>query len=255
MGDNQVQYLFADVGDTLLRHGQLLPEVLTALYQLAQHNVEVVPVTGASAGAGEAMIRQWPIRMIIAESGAVAFSKQNGEVSRHTWLPETQLAAMQQQVLTAITPHLGSLALADDQVFRLSDVAVNLAQDNVQAGESALAALQQVVSEHGWQSGLSSIHYNIWQPPYNKALAIVHWMQTLWGVDENALALHSACIGDSPNDAEMFARIPRSFGVNGWQVRQAEFSDEPAITLGNGSGWGFVELAHKLLATDYWDEE
>ncbi|WP_119393783.1 HAD family hydrolase [Salinibius halmophilus] len=255
MNSEQVRFVFTDVGDTLLRNGQLLPEVLTAMYQLSQQGIVVVPVTGASAGAGEAMIRQWPVKLLIAENGAVAYTQNNGVVTRHSWLPLAELQAQQQEVLAMIANVEPRLALASDQPFRLADVAINVAQDNASLDAELINRVVAAVNERGWQYGLSSIHLNIWQANYNKAQAIVRWMHDLLGVDQDELALYSACIGDSPNDAAMFARIPRSFGINGWQNHREDFTDEPAITLGNGAGWGFVELAHKLLAVDYWDEE
>lgn len=255
MNSDQIKYIFTDVGDTLLRNGQLLPEVLTAMYQLAQHGITVVPVTGASAGAGEAMIRQWPVKLLIAENGAIALSQVNGVVTRHSWLALSVLHAQQQEVLALLASQAEPLPLASDQPFRLADVAVNVSQDGGGVQGESLKQVVALVTAQGWQSGLSSIHLNVWQADYNKANAIVRWMQEIYGVDENELALHSACIGDSPNDSEMFARIPHSYGVNGWQNHQQAFTDEPAITLGNGAGWGFVELAHKILAVDFWDEE
>lgn len=255
MNSEQIRFVFTDVGDTLLRNGQLLPEVLTAMYQLSQHGITVVPVTGASAGAGEAMIRQWPVKLLIAENGAIAFSQVNGVVQRHSWLPLAQLRAQQQEVLALVARVAPHIELASDQLFRLADVAINVAQDDANIDAQAINKIVAAVNEQGWRYGLSSIHLNLWQADYNKAQAIVRWMYDLMQVDQDELALHSACIGDSPNDAAMFARIPHSYGINGWQSHKEDFTDEPAITLGNGAGWGFVELAHKLLAVDYWDEE
>ena len=74
----KTKILFTDVDDTLTWKGRLPHETFTALVKLQEAGIKVIPVTGASAGWCDCMIRTWPIDSIIGENGAFVMSKLRG---------------------------------------------------------------------------------------------------------------------------------------------------------------------------------
>src|SRR5512135_3436658 len=61
-----------DLDDTLLTEGRLEEDAYRALFRLREAGLELVAVTGRPLGWAEVLARQWPVRGVVAENGAVA---------------------------------------------------------------------------------------------------------------------------------------------------------------------------------------
>jgi hydroxymethylpyrimidine pyrophosphatase-like HAD family hydrolase len=55
-------------------------------------------------------------------------------------------------------------------------------------------------------------------------------------------------IGDSPNDAPMFAYFPDSVGVSNVLQFQERLTSEPAWVTRKAGGYGFAEMVDQLLS-------
>ncbi len=73
-------------------------------------------------------------------------------------------------------------------------------------------------------------------------------MRERFRVDLDADKERFVFVGDSPNDAPMFAYFPHSVGVANIRDFRGTLDAEPAYICNQRCGNGFVELADALLA-------
>jgi len=251
--DQPIRYLFTDVDDTLTWEGRLPAATFAALDRLQRAGIQVIPVTGACAGWCDCIVRTWPVTAVIGENGAFWMQQDEttGLVQRHYRLSEKkrhvqamQLGHMQQQLIDRY-----SFAHATaDQPYRETDIAFDIGQQQ-QVSPEDQQTLLLLLQSSGIQARLSSIHINAWLGNYDKASTARAWLeqealQRGLPIEEDEVAF----IGDSGNDDAMFEQFSNSFGV----ANIARFLDslpQPPrfITSANG-GFGFVELAERLLA-------
>jgi hydroxymethylpyrimidine pyrophosphatase-like HAD family hydrolase len=95
---------------------------------------------------------------------------------------------------------------------------------------------------------VSSIHVNGWFGAYDKLGMTKTLMHERFGVDLDASRDRYAFVGDSPNDAPMFAYFPLSVGVANVRRFAGRLEHAPAYITAAESGTGFAELAARLLA-------
>ena len=124
--DLNVSLIISDVDDTITSKGRLLPEALSALYEAERKGYRTILLSGGSAGWCEVYLRQWPVYMVIAESGAVLLYKDE----------EGQIRYQQNPVITGedlkkrdeLLRMIGEEHLSSDQYARLYDIAVDLSK-------------------------------------------------------------------------------------------------------------------------------
>lgn len=238
--------IFTDVDDTLTWQGRLPLDTFRALYQLKQANINVVPVTGGSAGWCDCIIRTWPIDYMVGENGSfyLCRSKQ-GRVSRHFLLPDNKrLENTQrlQQVATEFKTQFPNIPKAPDQDFRLTDLAFDIAQEANITNSEAEQAVSWLQAQ-GIAARKSSIHINAWLGSYDKAIGAKAWLteQTHFTLDDCLF------IGDSANDEAMFKAFLDSVGVANIQPILPSLSTPPTYITNEKGGFGFAELAKYIL--------
>ncbi len=250
--EHPIRYLFTDVDDTLTWEGRLPAETFAALDRLQRAGIQVIPVTGACAGWCDCIVRTWPVAAVIGENGAFWMQRDNqGHVQRHYRQTEAQrqdnrdrLHQLQRQLIADC--HYAKATV--DQPYRETDIAFDIGQQ-WHASATEQQALLQALLAAGVQARLSSIHINAWLGNYDKASTAKAWLEQESRQQGSAISdLEVAFIGDSGNDAAMFEQFSNTFGV----ANIARFLDslpQPPrfITSANG-GFGFVELAERLLA-------
>lgn len=237
--DLNVSLIISDVDDTITSKGRLLPEALSALYEAEEKGYRTILLSGGSAGWCEVYLRQWPVYMVIAESGAVLIYKDE----------EGQIRYQQNPVITDenlkkrddLLRMIGEEHLSSDQYARLYDIAVDLSK--VSAGE--LEDIKKMATLMGASFAQSSIHLNIWFGDYSKSKGLLGFME-LCGIDRETLLEQSIYFGDAPNDDEMFALIPASVGMKSVEDRKEEFSHLPSYISSEYGGKGFAEAIKAL---------
>jgi hydroxymethylpyrimidine pyrophosphatase-like HAD family hydrolase len=95
---------------------------------------------------------------------------------------------------------------------------------------------------------ISSIHVNGWFGDYDKLSMTRILMREHFAIDLDSQRTHYAFIGDSPNDAPMFAWFEHSVGVANVQEFATLIETKPRYITPGRSGLGFVELVDHLLA-------
>ena len=94
---------------------------------------------------------------------------------------------------------------------------------------------------------VSSIHVNGWFGDYDKLAMTRTLLRDVFATDVDAERERFIFIGDSPNDAPMFAFFPNSVGVANVRDFADRIATLPAYVTQGASGQGFRELADFLL--------
>lgn len=242
----QVDLVLTDMDDTLTFNGRLAARTYYALERLQADGVRVVPITAAPAGWCDQMVRMWPVAAVIGENGGFCFTRRDTGIERRFWLDPGARADAQyrlSEIAADIREAHPDVALADDQPFRLASLAFARPADR----ESAFAIVRAFEAA-GTHATLNAIWALGWLGGYDKIAAARAFLPEAVGLDIDADLDRVVFVGDSVNDAPMFAHVPKSAGVSTVTEHLPDIPRPPAwITRGPG-GDGFVEVADAILA-------
>lgn len=249
----RVRGLFADIDDTLTTDGQLTAQAYAALGALHEAGLAVVPITGRPAGWCDHIARMWPVEAVVGENGAFYFAydraarkllKRFRDDDATRAANRARLAAVRDRILTEVP----GTALASDQLYREADLAIDYCEDVPPLGDDAVDRIVAIMREAGMTAKVSSIHVNGWFGTYNKLGMTKTLVRERFGADLDAERDRWLFVGDSPNDAPMFAYFPLSVGVANVRRFAARLEHAPAFVTAGASGTGFAELAGRVLA-------
>ncbi|MCA9570922.1 MAG: haloacid dehalogenase, partial [Myxococcales bacterium] len=165
--------------------------------------------------------------------------------------PDSERAANRAH-LEALAPELlarfPGTALASDQPYRELDLAVDYREDVPDLGPSTADAVQAAFEEAGATAKVSDIHVNGWFGTFDKLTGCRRLVRDRWGEDLDATRDRWVYVGDSANDAPMFAHFPHTVGVANVREFLGRMSAHPRWITEGAGGAGFVELADALLA-------
>ncbi len=228
----KISLIISDVDDTITTNGKLHPCALEAMLEAEQKGYRIILLSGGSAGWCEVYLRQWPVYMVIAESGAVMLYKDDNGDIRYQQNPNiTDEDLKKREELLGMIPQE---YLSSDQYARLYDIAVDIKRTPA----DKISSIKEVCDRLGAAYAFSSIHMNIWFGDYSKKKGIVSFMQ-LCGIDEELLKSKSIYLGDALNDEEMFAFIPLSIGMASVAENKSLFKELPAYIAPEKGGEGF----------------
>jgi hydroxymethylpyrimidine pyrophosphatase-like HAD family hydrolase len=138
-------------------------------------------------------------------------------------------------------------AVASDQFCRLYDLAIDFREDVVPLPREAVDRIVALMHEAGMTAKVSSIHVNGWFGAWDKLAAARTMMRERFGLDLDAERERCVFVGDSPNDAPMFAFFPNAVGV----ANVVDFRDRldalPEWVTPSRCAAGFAELARLLV--------
>jgi HAD superfamily hydrolase (TIGR01484 family) len=244
-----VSAVLTDIDDTLTTEGKLTAEAYKALEHLQQAGYRVIPVTGRPAGWCDHIARMWPVDAVVGENGAFYFYYAKGRLERRFQQDEVsraekraRLSAIAARILAAVP----GCALASDQPYRETDLAIDYCEDVPPLPLAAAERIASLMREAGLSAKVSSIHVNGWFGDYDKLATARQLFAERFGLDLDQANRQVVFAGDSPNDAPMFGFFDNSVGVA--NVRR--FPDlQPKYVTEAEAGAGFAELAAHLLRT------
>lgn len=241
-----IETLFTDIDDTLTSAGRVPAVAYDALWRAEEAGLEVVLVTGRPAGWCDHLARQWPVRAVIGENGALAFALIDGKLQR-LFAPrpadaDARLAAIRAQVLAEVP----DCRVAADQRYRWCDLAIDIAEEVAPLPDAAVDRIVEIFAAHGAVAKVSSIHVNGWFGAHDKLSMCQRWSRELRG--RTLDPQRATFIGDSPNDAPMFAAFPHACGVANLLRLAPRIQPLPAYITAAAGGEGFAELVRYLLA-------
>ena len=239
-----------DIDDTLTTEGKLTAQAYAALERLQRSGKRVVPVTGRPAGWCDHIARMWPIDAVVGENGAFYFCHAHGRLhKRYADVPEQRLEKRRRldQLAQAIVKAVPGCALASDQAYRETDLAIDYCEDVPPLPLDAAERIASLMRREGLTAKISSIHVNGWFGDHDKLSMTRLAFSELFGLDIDTSNRAIVYVGDSPNDAPMFGFFRNSVAVANVRRFAGRLSAEPAYATSASSGAGFVELVEHLL--------
>lgn len=248
-----VRGVLLDIDDTLTTDGRLTAAAYAALERLRAAGKLVVPVSGRPAGWCDHIARMWPVDAVVGENGAFYF-RYDHEARRMTRCyhagadeiaaNQARLAAVGADILAAVP----GCAVAGDQAYRETDLAIDFCEDVPPLDRAAVDRIAAMMAEAGMTAKVSSIHVNGWFGTYDKLTMIRRLFTEVFGIDLETEKDRFVFVGDSPNDQPAFGFFPNAVGV----ANVTDFADQltapPAFVTEARAGAGFAELSDFLLA-------
>ncbi len=247
-----LQGIFFDLDDTFTTRGKIPDCSFTALWNLKNAGLTLIAVTGRPAGWCDHIARMWPVDGVVGENGAFYFwfDEKEGTLKK-CFLDTDSVRAEKRQRLISIRDEIlaavpGS-ALASDQLYRESDLAIDYCEDVPPLGLEAVKKICEIFRSCGATCKVSSIHVNGWFGEYDKLGMLKRFMKERFGLELDDEKDRFAYCGDSPNDEPMFEYFPMSVAVRN-VIRFVDQMDTlPAYMTSLEGGEGFTEFANHVL--------
>src|SRR5262247_3579751 len=245
-----IRGVLADIYDTITTDGKLTAAAYGALERLQAAGFLVVPITGRPAGWCDHIARMWPVDAVVGENGAFYFFQSGDRLNKRFQDSDTvraekrsRLDAIAARILAAVP----GCALASDQPYRETDLAIDYCEDVPALPLEAAQRIASLMREAGLTAKVSSIHVNGWFGGYDKLSATRRLFSERFGLDLERANREVVFAGDSPNDAPMFTYFQNSVGVANVRRFDGLLSDEPKHVTSAASGAGFAELVEHLV--------
>ena len=240
-----------DLDDTFTTHGKIPACSMTALWDLKNAGLTLIAVTGRPAGWCDHIARMWPVDGVVGENGAFYFwfDEKEGKLKKRFLDPDSVRAEKRQRLITIRDEILATVpgsALASDQLYRESDLAIDYCEDVPPLAPEAVKRICQIFEAHGATCKVSSIHVNGWFGKYDKLGMVKLFMQEHFGLDLDGEKSSFAYCGDSPNDEPMFGYFPISVAVRNVMRFVNQMRILPAYITSLEGGEGFAEFANYL---------
>jgi len=248
-----IRYVFTDIDDTLSTNGRITARAYRALERLQASGKVVVPVTGRPAGWCDHIARMWPVDAVIGENGAffMRYDRAARTMLRRFAVSEAERASRHAALATIARDIIAAVpgsALASDQRYRETDVAIDYCEDVAPLPQAEVDRIAALLRARGLTAKQSSIHVNGWFGDYDKLTMTRVLLSEAFGASLDGERARCIFVGDSPNDAPMFGFFPNSVGVANVRAFLERLTSPPAYVTQGESGDGFAELADFLLA-------
>ena len=247
-----IRGVLTDIDETLTTHGRLPAEAYAALERLSTAGKLVVPITGRPAGWCDHIARMWPVDAVVGENGAFAmrYDRRSRKLEKR-FIDDDATRRANRARLTAIGDSIlravpGS-ALASDQLYRESDLAIDYREDVPELSREAVDRIVALMEAEGMTAKVSSIHVNGWFGAYDKLTMTQRLFAEAFDTDLDAERARFLFVGDSPNDAPLFAYFPNAVGVANVRAFADRIPTSPAYVTEREGGAGFAELTAFIL--------
>ena len=246
---SQVQAVFTDVDGTPTQKGKLTSQTPKSIGWWRAVGVPVVLVSGRPGGWGEAWARQWQIEGAIMENGGLWFAWRDGRLHKRFAQPDDERVparALLEKQVRAVLRHVPGAQLSIDAGYREVDLAIDYAED-VSLGDEAADRIEQFLTRRGVTAVRSSVHVNCWVGDFDKLKTARKFLRTEWKTSLEADDPRWVYVGDSFNDAPMFAGFPRSVGVANVRDVLDRLDARPKFVTRAREGAGFGEVADAIV--------
>jgi HAD superfamily hydrolase (TIGR01484 family) len=248
-----IRGILFDIDDTLTTSGRLTADAYAAMERLQGAGLVVVPITGRPAGWCDHIARLWPVDAVVGENGAFYFRYDHAaRTMQRRYVDDAAVRASYrkrlEQIAGEILAAVPGAAIAADQQYRETDLAIDYCEDVPPLAPAAVGQIAALMRSRGLTAKVSSIHVNGWFGAYDKLGMTRLLAREAFGADLDAGRSQWVFVGDSPNDAPMFGWFPHAVGVANVRNFSGQLDHEPAYVTLAGSGAGFCEVADAILA-------
>jgi len=244
---------FFDIDDTFTTHGKIGPLPFQAIWSLKEAGLKVVPITGRPAGWCDHIARMWPVDGVVGENGALYFlyDQQEKKVKKRFIDPDPvreenrrSLSMVKDEILRSVP----GTALASDQQYRETDLAIDYCEDVKPLPWKEVEKICDIFKKHGATCKVSSVHVNGWFGDYNKLGMTMLFALEQWDLKLDEHKDRFIFCGDSPNDEPMFEYFPHAVGVRNILNFAERMKHLPAFVASHEGGEGFAEIVQTILA-------
>src|SRR5215831_3919805 len=248
-----VRGVLFDIDDTLTTAGRLTAAAYSAMERLLAAGLVAVPITGRPAGWCDHIARMWPVSGVVGENGAFYFRYDRAAhkmIRRYVDDAAVRAARREQlqKIGTEITTAVAGAAIAADQQYRETDLAIDYCEDVARLPPAAVERIAAMMRGRGLTAKVSSIHVNGWAGTYDKLVMTKTFLRDAFDADLDATRREYVFVGDSPNDAPMFAFFPHAVGVANVRAFAGHLDHEPAYVTTAEAGAGFCEVVDTVLS-------
>jgi HAD superfamily hydrolase (TIGR01484 family) len=238
-----IRLIATDMDGTLTKNGRFSPELFQTLERLAEANVNVLIITGRSAGWVEAVRNYLPVVGAIAENGGLFYRELGAEPE--FLVPINNIDLHRQKLtdtFTFLQTHFSKIKESSDNRFRLTDWTFDV------AGLSLLEIkeLANLSEQQGWSFTYSNVQCHIKPMQQDKANGLLKVIDRYFS---NLNIEEIVTVGDSPNDESLFDRnlFTNSVGVGNVSHYLPQMQHQPSYITRGWEVEGFIELATLIL--------
>ena len=241
-----IQVIATDMDGTLTKNGKFTSHLFLALEKLAAAKIQVLVITGRSAGWVQAIKNYLPIVGAIAENGGLFYPIHNETPQFLTSIPNI---ALHKKNLANIFQYLKNqfplIEQSADNQFRLTDWTFDVQDLSL----SELTKMAEICQTKGYGFTYSTVQCHIKPLQQDKASGLY---QVLSKNFPNLTTEKILTVGDSPNDESLFeeSKFPVSVGVANILEYANKINHQPVYVTSKKEAEGFCELAELLLSID-----
>jgi len=248
-----IRGVLTDIDDTVSTGGRVSAAAYSAMERLRGAGLLLIPVTGRPAGWCDHIARMWPVDAVVGENGGLYMIHDERARKLHKRYADSELdrraaRARMADIAARILHAVPGCALASDQPYRDTDLAIDYCEDVAPLPPEAIDRIAALLRAEGMTARVSSIHVNGWFGAHDKLSMTRTLLREAFGIDLDKECERFVFVGDSPNDAPMFEFFPNSIGVANVRRFAARIAAPPQYVTERESGAGFAELADFLLA-------
>jgi hypothetical protein len=244
--------VLVDLDETITTHGRLAARAYDAVERLHDAGLRVVVVTGRPAGWGHHLAHAWPVDAVVAENGGLYFRVADGSAEKFYAQGERerhQQRARLGQLAAALRAAVPRARTATDQPYRETDLAIDWGERAPRLDEDQVEAVVRIMHAAGAHTTRSNIHVHATFGEHDKLATTVRALREGRAVDLAVERDAFAFVGDSGNDAPMFAHFVHTLvGVANVTSCVDALPVPPAFVTAGERGAGFVEVVDAILA-------
>ena len=249
---DNIKFILTDIDDTLTTEGRLKSDAYEAMERLSNKGYKVIPVTGRCAGWCDHIARMWPVDGVVGENGAFFFSYDHVNKKMNNLYSQTEEERRENfkllhEIKDTILRSVSGAAVASDQDYRITDLAIDFAEDVPKLPQHKIDEIVQIAEQNGAVAKISSIHVNCWIGNHNKLSTSLKILKESFGLNDTEIQNNAVFIGDSPNDSTMFGFFKYSVGVANVIDLINCIENPPKYIATEFSGDGFIELADLII--------
>ena len=249
---DNIKFILTDIDDTLTTEGRLKSDAYEAMERLSNKGYKVIPVTGRCAGWCDHIARMWPVDGVVGENGAFFFSYDHVNKKMNNLYSQTEEERRENfkllhEIKDTILRSVSGAAVASDQDYRITDLAIDFAEDVPKLPKHKIDEIVQIAEQNGAVAKISSIHVNCWIGNHNKLSTSLKILKESFGLNDTEIQNNAVFIGDSPNDSTMFGFFKNSVGVANVIDLINCIENPPKYIATEFSGDGFIELADLII--------
>jgi hydroxymethylpyrimidine pyrophosphatase-like HAD family hydrolase len=186
---------------------------------------------------------------VIVENGALHFAWREGRLHKSYAQPAAVRARNRARLIEHVTAALAAVKgarLSMDSAATEVDLAIDYAED-ADLGPAGADALEAFLGARGVTAVRSSVHVNCWLGRFDKLTAVRRFLKQEWGASLGSGDRRYVYVGDSFNDAPMFAAFPLSVGVANVKDVLDRLDALPRFVTRAREGKGFGEVADAVI--------